>query len=222
MDAVVKVGGSLLAYPEALRSLCRMLDSVSKDWSVVAVPGGGTFADEVRTQYRRFNLSEETAHRMAVLAMNLYGDLLCELLRNGVAVTTLRTAGRFARMRKLPVLLPAELMSKPNPLAASWDVTSDTIAAYIAHALNARRLVLVTDVDGLFTTEPKGSSEAKLMPSVHVDELSRIEARTCVDKALSTYLRNRVQETWILNGLRPERLLELFDGGTPVSTRIVA
>jgi isopentenyl phosphate kinase len=35
----------------------------------------------------------------------------------------------------------------------TWEVTSDTIAAYIAKALNAKELIKVTDVDGIYIAE---------------------------------------------------------------------
>jgi aspartokinase-like uncharacterized kinase len=48
MSTVVKVGGSLAAYPEKLRSLCVKLSEISKKQKLLIVPGGGEFADTVR------------------------------------------------------------------------------------------------------------------------------------------------------------------------------
>jgi len=220
MDAVVKVGGSLLAEPEALKALCRTLDAASRQWRIAVVAGGGSFADEVRLQDRRFGLSPQTAHQMAILAMDQYGLLLAELLENGASVRSLRGAVALARKGKLPVILPSSFLLKPNPLDATWDVTSDTIAAYLAARLRAQRLILVTDVDGLFTADPKRNPRARLIPTVSLLELSQLPERTCVDRALPSQLRRQRVDTWIVSGLHPERLLQLLRGVPTVSTRL--
>ena len=46
---------------------------------MVIVPGGGPFADTVRQLDARWGLTDHAAHRMAVRAMEQYGDLLTAL-----------------------------------------------------------------------------------------------------------------------------------------------
>ena len=46
-------------------------------------------------------------------------------------------------------------MLKENPLENSWEVTSDSIAAYLCGRLGLKELILITDVDGIFTSDPK-------------------------------------------------------------------
>ncbi len=48
--------------------------------------------------------------------------------------------------RRLPVLAPYRWLRARDPLPHSWDVTSDSIAAWVAAELEARRLVLVKPV----------------------------------------------------------------------------
>ena len=50
------------------------------------------------------------------------------------------------------MLLPAALPL--DALPASWGVTSDSIAAWVAGEVGAGRLVLVKGVDGLFAEWP--------------------------------------------------------------------
>ena len=220
MDAVVKVGGSLLAEPDALRSLCRALDRASKTWKMALVPGGGPFADEVRLQDKRLGLSAEPTHRMAILAMDQYGLLLCDLLNNAAPAATLRMAINLAGRKRLPVMLPSRFLSTLSSLRSSWDVTSDTIAASLAARLRAQRLILMTDVDGLFTKDPKKYSDAKLIPSISLEELSRTSTRTCVDKELPSQLRKHRLDTWIINGLHSERFDSLIREENLTATRI--
>ena len=103
------------------------------------MPGGAGFADAVRDADRRFGLRAETSHRMAILGMEQFGWLLSDLIPGAERAPRLdaRGAGRTV------VLLPAGLAL--DELPASWAVTSDSIAAWVADQVGAGRLVLVSD-----------------------------------------------------------------------------
>ena len=88
-------------------------------------------------------LSDDTAHWMAILAMDQYAHLLAERLPCGAVVRSALEAGRAIDRGSLPVLAPSQWLREADPLPHSWDVTSDSIAAWIAGMLRARRLVLV-------------------------------------------------------------------------------
>ena len=53
---VLKVGGSLALYPEKLKALCTELSLFSKKHRMIVVPGGGEFADVVRSLRQAFFL----------------------------------------------------------------------------------------------------------------------------------------------------------------------
>jgi aspartokinase-like uncharacterized kinase len=55
---------------------------------------------------------------------------------------------------RVPVLAPSQWLREADPLPHSWDVTSDSIAAWVAGAVGARRLVLV---------KPSGAAGADLI-----------------------------------------------------------
>ena len=44
---------------------------------------------------------------------------------------------------QVPVIAPLQWLRSMDPLPHSWDVTSDSIAAWLAGALDAERLVLI-------------------------------------------------------------------------------
>ena len=137
-SVVVKVGGSLAMYPESLRALCKKLSALSKKHRLVVVPGGGEFADAVRAVDKRFNLSSEASHRMAILGMDQYGLMLADLIPDSVAVVELEEIAKALDAGKVPVFLPSKILFSEDPLENSWDVTSDSIAIYIAHRLQMR------------------------------------------------------------------------------------
>jgi aspartokinase-like uncharacterized kinase len=210
---VVKVGGGLGrgAGDDALRALCATLGELGRRHPLLVVPGGAGFADAVREADRRFGLRAETAHRMAILGMEQFGWLLSELIPGAEpsADVDAPPAGRTK------VLLPAALPM--DELPASWQVTSDSIAAWVAVRTNARRLVLIKGVDGLFADWPaRGAPMAQLT----VAELGA-RGPEGVDAYLPAILERASFETWVIGGRDPRRLVELLERGTTGGTCIV-
>jgi 5-(aminomethyl)-3-furanmethanol phosphate kinase len=189
---VVKVGGALAGDVAALRAWCAQLAVCGARHPLLVVPGGGGFADAVRAYDRRVGLGDETAHRMAILAMDQFGWALAELIPGAVRRTDLGSVP----VGPVSVLLPFALLRERDPLPASWDVTSDSIAAWVAGAAGAGRLVLVKAV-------------------------ASADAAEGVDPYLPTALRAAGVEAWVIGG-EPERLAELLDTGRTAGARITA
>ena len=143
VDTVFKVGGSLLAYPELLDSTLAGIVDEAKQSRVAIVPGGGPFADAVREADRRLRLDEETAHWMAVLAMDQCAQLLVGRRPELALAFSAQEVDAIARSGRIPVIAPCRWLRGVDPLPHSWDVTSDSISAWFASALGATRLVLV-------------------------------------------------------------------------------
>jgi len=216
LEAVLKIGGSL-SRGCGLEILCREISRMGERYPLLIVPGGGGFADQVREAYRRFSLDETTAHHMAVLAMDQFGHMLSRLISGSVLTADLPAACRAAESGKAAILLPAALVMQTDPLPHSWDVTSDTIAAWIAHQAHCRRLVLLKDVDGLLTAEDRNPS-GRLIAEMTVEQLAKHSGGA--DEYLAHFLASVDQETWIINGLYPERLIALLGTGHTTGTRI--
>jgi len=221
MDAtVVKIGGSLALYPEKLRALCAKLSEISKKHKLLVVPGGGEFADVVRNLDERFSLSCSASHRMAILGMDQYGLLLSDLISDSFVVNKLEELEKVLGLGKLPVFLPANLLLGEDALENSWDVTSDSIAVYIAKQLQVRKVLLVTDVDGVYTIDPKKHSEAKLIKKLSAEQLLTMNKQTSVDKFLPKLLLKLPIDCFVVNGLFPERVEAVLDGRDAVCTLI--
>jgi len=217
---IVKIGGSLALHPEKLRTLCAKLGEAFKKYKVIVVPGGGEFADIVRDLDKRFNLSCAVSHRMAILGMDQYGFLLSDLLPHSSIINKREDAQRILDSGKLPVFLPSNFLLNEDPLENSWDVTSDSIAAYIAGQLHASRVVLLTDVNGIYTCDPKKFSDAKLISKLSAVDLLKMNKRTSVDKFLPKLLLQLQIECFVVNGLYPERVESVLEGQDTVCTII--
>jgi aspartokinase-like uncharacterized kinase len=211
---VVKVGGGLGrgAGDDALRALCTTVGELGERHPLLVVPGGAWFADAVRDADRRFGLRATTSHRMAILGMEQFAWLLSDLIPGAERCADLARAGAGRTTVLLPAALPID------ELPASWQVTSDSIAAWVAGQVGADRLVLVKEVDGLFAQWP---AQGEPLARLTVAELAALRPGG-VDEYLPTVLEQAAFETWVIGGREPRRLAELLERGTTVGTRIAS
>ncbi|UCF45261.1 MAG: delta 1-pyrroline-5-carboxylate synthetase [Candidatus Bathyarchaeota archaeon] len=220
MDAVIKIGGSLAEDPEQLKALCIKLSEFAKKYAIVVVPGGGSFADVVRDFDQRFNLSSGISHRMAILGMDQFGLLLSQIIPNSCATYLLNDAKQLSEIRIVPIFLPSRLMFREDPLESSWDVTSDSIATYVASRLHVAKVLLVTDVDGIFTKDPKKHSDAALIKQLSAEELLKSKKRTSVDGFLPKLVIEAQVDCYVVNGKYPERIEAILSGHQATCTLI--
>jgi aspartokinase-like uncharacterized kinase len=218
---VVKVGGGLAreAGDSALRTLCSAIGEAGARHPLLVVPGGAAFAEAVREHDSRFDLQAATSHRMAILAMDQFGWLLSDLIPGGVPCADVAAASAVAARGQIPILLPATLLAS-DPLPASWDVTSDSIAAWVAGGGPAARLVLVKPVEGLYRDWPP---DGKPIARLSVDKLAELRAAgqaAGVDRYLPEALRAAGVEAWVIDGREPARLVTLLERGATHGTRV--
>jgi hypothetical protein len=211
-DAVLKLGGSLCRRAPGLRWLVTALAALSRHRTLVVVPGGGEFADTVRRADRRFALDATSSHWMAILAMDQTAYLVCDLAKRTAIV---RTAGEIEPGR-LNVLAPSAWMLRADALPHRWDVTSDSIAAWVAWKLGAPRLVLLKSIDGVFGKGRPGRRSPPLVAQVSARELGDL-----VDGYFARSLRPDI-DCWIVNGSRPERVAALLATGSTYGTKVTA
>ena len=140
---VAKIGGSLWRSP-LLGEWIAALRAYPGPLTIV--PGGGPFADAVREAQGPMGFSDAAAHEMALLAMEQYGLALAGRFAGLALAATPAEAETLRAKGATPVWRPRE-MALASDIAASWDVTSDSLAAWYAHASGARRLLLVKSVD---------------------------------------------------------------------------
>jgi 5-(aminomethyl)-3-furanmethanol phosphate kinase len=163
VGCVVKLGGSL-AFAPALTDWLAAL--ASGGGRAVLVPGGGPFADQVREAQRRMPFDDATAHRMALLAMEQYGLMLCGL---HPALRPAKSRAEIARLRRqglVPVWLPSAMALGQPEIEESWDVTSDSLAAWLAGTLGLRHLMLVKSAP-----PPEPATAERLAASGYIDPM---------------------------------------------------
>lgn len=166
----VKLGGSL-AFSQNLQQWIAACGTCAGD--VIIVPGGGPFADAVRSAQPKMAFDDRTAHEMAVLAMEQYGRAFASgnpLLSLADTPDAIR---RCLAARRVPVWMPGRMVLDAPDIAPSWDITSDSLAAWLSGRIGAARLILVKSVELASRRETCES----------------LAAAGIVDKALPRYLR---------------------------------
>lgn len=138
---IVKIGGSLAHDLRLVRWLAMLAELGGG--RVTIVPGGGVFADTVRASQRHWHFPDLPAHNMAVLAMAQTAHLL-HALEPRLMLAADEAGIRRALHAGQPALwLPLMLLRDAPDLLTNWEVTSDSLALWLARLLNAERLVVV-------------------------------------------------------------------------------
>ncbi len=156
---VVKVGGSLLNHPQLTKRLRKVVRRVSP--KPLLVVGGGPVADAVRQWDQTHPLSASAAHGLAIRAMDFNRHLIETLLPEAAAVADPHSAAAVWEQEGIAVLKVRDWLraeeDHAETLPHSWDVTSDSIAAWAAIRWRAAGLLLLKSVD-LPPHSPEGRS----------------------------------------------------------------
>ena len=145
---VVKLGGSLLAW-SGLREALRAWRSRQAPAIDVLVVGGGVAADWIRQADQLHELGDDAAHQLAIQAMQLNARLAEAIWPEALTLTSLEAirhrslAPGLWILQPWPALADAEQAKYGAVLPHTWNVTSDSIAAWVAQAADADELVLL-------------------------------------------------------------------------------
>jgi aspartokinase-like uncharacterized kinase len=138
---VIKLGGAL-AKSGSIRNWLDVLAEAGGGRVVIA-PGGGAFADQVRAAQSQWEFSDALAHRMAVLAMEQYAVMLCGIRKELVPAANTTEIQEALSQSRVPVWLPSMMLLREADIAQNWNVTSDSLSAWLAKKIEASALMLV-------------------------------------------------------------------------------
>jgi 5-(aminomethyl)-3-furanmethanol phosphate kinase len=141
---VIKLGGSLAFSPDLRDWITAIAGCAGR---IVVVPGGGPFADQVRAAQAQMGFDDGAAHRMALLAMEQYGCAIGSLHEALSLADSVESIHRGLADNRVPVWLPTQMALSATDIPPSWDVTSDSLAAWLAGKIAAERLLLVKHVE---------------------------------------------------------------------------
>ena len=252
MRIVVKVGTSTLAHPTGrmnirrVEALCKTLCDVKNAGHEVILVSSGAIgmgvgklslkerpADiptkqaaaavgQCELMYTYDRLFSEYNHTVAQLLVT--GDDVQDEARR---VNFHNTLYRLLELGALPVINENDTVGTDEIVIGD----NDTLSAIVASTVRADVLVLLTDIDGLYTADPRGDASARLIPVVEavtpeLEALAGGNGTSLGTGGMVTKLRAaRIAseagiDMIIANGARPELLYDIIDG-KPVGTRFI-
>lgn len=190
---IIKFGGSLSKSPDVIRKIFGILEEVSFNHKFIIIPGGGEFADIVLKYYETHNLNLKISHDTCILAMDITGKILSNF-------TKIKTS---YELKENTILLPSRMLIDSD-LEISNEITSDSIAIYIANKIDAENVILLKNIDGIFV-------DGKLRGEISAKELEKIKGDV-VDAAFPKFIQKYKKTAYVVNGNFPERITILIKG----------
>ncbi len=245
---VLKFGGTSVAGPERLRSVAKRLVAAHEDGNrVVAVLSAmGATTDELvalahqvsahpdpRELDMLISVGERISCALAAMAINDLGHRAVSLTGSQAGIVTDTKHGKAkivdVRAKRIHESLDRDeivLVAGFQGVSTSQDVTtlgrggSDTTAVALAAALGAERCEIYTDVEGVFTADPRLVPGARKLHAVSYEEMLELAASgakvlqlRCVEFArnhdVPLHVRSTFADsdgTWILE--EDQRMLE--------------
>ncbi len=211
---LIKIGGSLTYYANhILDSLKILCNGNPGKYKIIIVPGGGEFANVVRDLNNRTKLNNDSSHKLATLCIDLMGTYFSEI-SNITCVNNLYDAKNILKNEDIVILLPSKIVLSTDELPHTWDITSDSIAAYVAKLLNLNKLIIATNVDGIYSEYPEG----KLLNTINAKS---IKGFTSVDSYLPNLLIKHKIECFVVNGKYPNRICNILKDNKDIYTKII-
>jgi len=164
--------------------------------------------------YTYDKLFAEYHHTVAQLLITKE-DIACEARH----INFSNTLNRLLELGALPILNENDTIATDEIVIGD----NDTLAAIVAESVKADLLVLLSDIDGLYTADPHSDPEAKLIHRVHkIDEeimaLAGVSSTTLGTGGMVTKLRAAEiclrcgYDMVIANGCNPDLLYDILDG----------
>lgn len=227
---VLAVGGSLVSPsgdpdPHALIQWTEAIKEWGEDVQILVVVGGGHAARKAIELARHGSTIEEDLDLIGVAATRLNANVFLTFLKgNGVDTyhhvprTTKETAERAAGNDVV-------VMGGTTP-----GHSTDYVAAELAKAAGAARLIIATNVDGVYTSDPNKDPDAKRLTDLDHDGLIRVVgdrwttagAKTVVDGPCARFLKEHGIEACVVSGRNLSNVGKAVRGQSFDGTRIGA
>jgi aspartokinase-like uncharacterized kinase len=175
------------------RTLNNCLDTIAQHHNdkIVIVPGGGVFADQVRMVQQQWGFNDQIAHEMAILAMQQMALIFKSINDSFQIVETISQVQQTWHKHVVVICTPNIKQLNDAAIKASWDVSSDSLAAWVARQLNAQQLILVKSVDIPLLADVK-----------------TLQAQNILDPAFSDFVKDASYKITVINKHRFCKIME--------------
>ena len=253
MRLVVKIGTSTLTHATGhlnirrVESLCRVISDIKNaGHQVILVSSGAIGMGVGKLGLRQWPRDIPTKQAAAAVGQcelmytydKLFSDYhhtVAQLLITGEDVASQKRHNNFRNTLNRLLELGALPILNENDTVATEEIVigdNDTLAAIVARSVGADLLVLLSDIDGLYTADPRVDPNARLISVVPVlDDSVRALAGVSGSDQGTGGMITKLQaaeicmncgcDMVIANGNEPNHLYTILDGGA-VGTRFLA
>lgn len=244
MRIVVKIGTSTLAHPTGhlnirrVEELCKIISDIKNAGHEVILVSSGAIGMGVGKLGLR-ERPKDIPSKQAAAAVGqcelmytydkLFGEYhhtVAQLLITGDDTANEKRHRNFTNTLERLLELGALPIINENDTVATEEIVigdNDTLAAIVAKSIHADLLILLSDIDGLYTADPHTHPEAQLLHRVakiddHIQALAGVSSGTQGTGGMVTKLHAaRIClscgcDMVIANGTRPANLYAILDG----------
>jgi uridylate kinase len=222
---VLSLGGSLIIPNKPnfkfLDQFKKTLQSNFKKYKFVIVTGGGTLARKYITVLKKQHKSKKELSMAGIMATRTNARFIMQLFGNKLANDSLPKS-----MKQVKSALRKNKVVICGALRYTKDSTSDSTAATLANYLNAD-FINLTNVPGLYTSNPKKNKNAKFIPKISHKAFNNLATKSkfkagqhfVLDQNASTIIKKHKITTYIL-GENLKNLNNLLKGKKFIGTMI--
>ena len=171
-NVVIKFGGSLLFSEEGtinnkkITEFCDLIKNSKNYDSIVIVCGGGTIARQYIKAIRKFTENEILCDMIGIDISRINSRLI---IANMKEFAYPQVPESFEELSKAIIACKIVVMGGLQP-----GQSTTSVAIQVAEFLKAARLIILTDVDGIYDKDPKVFEDAKLFRKLNYDSLQKI------------------------------------------------
>ncbi len=218
ITTVIKFGGSITerGTKQQINQLGEILSKLFfTKRNFIIVPGGGIFAESIRKIQKKLPFTGDTAHWMAIHAIEQHGLLLKEIIPNSIIVNVMKfKPTQVNSLNKIPILSVLDFTYNESKLEHSWNTTSDSIACEIASYLGIKRIIFLKDIDGIIKNR-------HLISQITCDELKEMN-KSPLDPLTPELLKKKNITAFIINGFQVDRVEAILTEKSTISTEILS
>ena len=217
MNIVIKIGGHLISTKDGIntelfKKYSRLLSETYDGGRWCIVVGGGEEARKYVRAARDLGINESICDLIAVKVTRINALLLASILGEKAVQRIPESLEELIQYSsKGRIVVMGGLQPGQSTIAVS---------ALAAEAINADKLIVATDVDGIYTDDPKLNPKARLLEEVTLSQLMKIVEKTShrageyklIDMVAYKVLSRSKIQTIYLNGRHPENIRKAIMG----------
>jgi len=227
MRVTICFGGSIVApdkpNTDLIQEIAKAVQALrDKRYEVLIVTGGGGPARMYIEAAEKFGTSHSDLDKIGIDVTRLHARMIISALGEIAEpdpMTTIEAAVRSVSKNKVPVMggtMPGQ--------------TTDAVAAMLAKASGSQMLIFFSDVDGVYTADPKRDPKAKKIETMTTRELGKQFAtvkaepgmKTIMDPVAAKLIERSKFKTLVMGAYEIKHLPKILEGASHSGTTIVS